>query len=724
MTVESQANRPQRPNSAAAGRTSLNRKGIASSAGTTPRANGGRYELEDGPSAAKVRSGDVGAALEGQASGGEELAIVERPVRSARLKLRHSSQVNEYTKLVERTVDNLKGDGGNGAYEDAQRILANIRKQYDEVHADAEKRESELMEIRKEVRLVEVEPQSTEALSYSNVSREDITNRLNAVINQVQESATTKTVYSHMVSRLKREVKIVEEKIKKMEDHLNRKTLEVEKKQKLSRRVHGEKVQKINELEAMETDMETERTACNAALDDLELVLQQRRNEVRRREDFERWRYEVAMEAASEAFQAMSGRFRKIYAIEKLTGNCLQKIIFEQAENSQKTEDGFQKIREVTGLSDVMDIVHKFLNRDTEHEQLLTSVREAEVRLHSLREAEMNRHDEGLGYDDADCSAPLATIYKKVDKEEQLLFKAQRDQEQHQRRLRNTTLLVDNIMQWARKITKSMGSFESEELDEIESMQDVVPFFQSLSQTIDRFFTQANEEMPPSKLSKLTSHACSKEYQEQHKLLSNKEFLRANCRVPASLDGSHVRPHSAGRHGHGHSHNQHSHRGGREQQDEEIATRAAEMTDDRDRLKREAKEFYNEKKEHQNRLAQQARRPYTACHARRNEDEHHGEHRGIHHGEHRAEDSPSHSLSPGRASASARESTNRGASADRTKHAAPKAPSRPSSRPSSRNGAAPVVPPGITRGAAAIAAAREGSNNRPTNSGRPLSSRK
>lgn len=39
-------------------------------------------------------------------------------------------------------------------------------------------------------------------------------------------------------------------------------------------------------------------------------------------------------------------------------------ISSDQAEQSQATEDGFQRIREVTGLTDVMDIVHKRLDRD------------------------------------------------------------------------------------------------------------------------------------------------------------------------------------------------------------------------------------------------------------------------------------------------------------------------------------------------------------------------
>ena len=41
----------------------------------------------------------------------------------------------------------------------------------------------------------------------------------------------------------------------------------------------------------------------------------------------------------------------------------MQRLTFDQAEQSEATEDGFQRIREVTGLTDVMDIVHKLLGQ-------------------------------------------------------------------------------------------------------------------------------------------------------------------------------------------------------------------------------------------------------------------------------------------------------------------------------------------------------------------------
>merc|ERR1719230_2376184 len=127
----------------------------------------------------------------------------------------------------------------------------------------------------------------------------------------------------------------------------------------------------------MEQDVDHERMVREEAHRYILTALQAKMDAKERRARFEEWRHEVALDAANEAFNASAGRLRKLYAVEKLAGNCLQRVTFEQVERSQTTEDGFQKIREVTGLTDVMDIVHKFLNRDVEHEQLKGSVKEA-----------------------------------------------------------------------------------------------------------------------------------------------------------------------------------------------------------------------------------------------------------------------------------------------------------------------------------------------------------
>merc|ERR1740122_479824 len=228
-----------------------------------------------------------------------------------------------------------------------------------------------------------------------------------------------------------------------------RKRREVHQKIVERERTHTEKVQKALEYDLLERDADSEREACKSARDVMEGELERRKDANKRRADFESWRREVALEAANEAFNASAGRLRKLYAIEKLAGNCLQKITYEQVERSQTTENGFQKIREVTGLTDVMDIVHKFLNRDVEHEQLRNTVKEAENRLEALRLKfdSFKRDTDGLTFD-ADPTGRSRDIYLEVEDHEGKLNQSLKEHEQSRQRLQGCTLQVEHMKRW------------------------------------------------------------------------------------------------------------------------------------------------------------------------------------------------------------------------------------------------------------------------------------
>jgi hypothetical protein len=327
-----------------------------------------------------------------------------------------------FLKLVERTTDNFVG-GDDTAVEDVRRILLQVRSQYDQVHHEAEKKEAALKTIREQIR----------AADSSHCNRADETHRLDDSWNQLQEkheetwkrineTKTSKKVYEHMLARIQKEQAILKQKMLKMEEHMARKSRELGQRQTESGRIHKEKVQVTEGHEALERDAAQEREACGAAREVMECELDRRKEANKRRADFESWRHEVALEAANEAFNASAGRLRKLYAIEKLAGNCLQKITHEQVDRSQTTENGFQKIRDVTGLADVMDIVHKFLNREVEHEQLKTSVKESEVRLEFLRQDfESFKHDtEGITFD-LKGNSSSGVIYKDVEGKEKEL---------------------------------------------------------------------------------------------------------------------------------------------------------------------------------------------------------------------------------------------------------------------------------------------------------------
>eukprot|EP00913_Durusdinium_trenchii_P001703 g1575.t1 len=246
----------------------------------------------------------------------------------------------------------------------------------------------------------------------------------------------------------------------------------------------------------------------------------------------------------------MAGRYRKIYAIEKLTGevfrtcivgcNCLQRLTFDQAEQSQATEDGFQRIREVTGLTDVMDIVHKFLNRDVEHEQLRCTVRESEDHLRQLREEEAGRPRENVL---VDAKPETRGLGAEVVECEQLLDDVRRDHDEIQEHLKKSTLLVDSLTRWAQKLRKSLAPIR--ELPAAHQSSDLPGFFGELVQVVHEFLQSAHAEMPDSRLVKMTNEAQGRVFAAQQKLLGDKEFLRSNCRVTMAVENMAGSPHPA-----------------------------------------------------------------------------------------------------------------------------------------------------------------------------------
>jgi hypothetical protein len=443
---------------------------------------------------------------------------------------------NDFLRLVERTEDAFTSSD-DPAVEDVRRILIDVRTQFDHVHMEAEKKENGLQHLREAIRVIENihgarDFESTKQDDHQGGMEKQLTDTLAAI----KDAQTSKKVYTHMLSRITKEQSILREKMLCMESHLGRKDAECHRKTALRERLVRKGAQSLQDLDILEQDIERERIVREEAHRNILSALQAKMDARERRSRFEEWRHEVALDAANEAFNASAGRLRRLYAVEKLAGNCLQKITFEQIEHSQNTEEGFQRIREVTGLTDVMDIVHKFLNRDVEHEQLKSSVKDSENRLQALQDQfnHFKQNTEGLSFD-PDTASRSRAIYLEVEEHESKLNQALKEHEQSRQRLQASTMQVEHMKRWANRIGKSLALFEDGM--RVDKPADLILFFQTMQRAVDKFIGHIVQQISAGKVQrKNMSQVASKEYHEASRLLTDRDFLRANCRVPASLD--------------------------------------------------------------------------------------------------------------------------------------------------------------------------------------------
>lgn len=156
---------------------------------------------------------------------------------------------------------------------------------------------------------------------------------------------------------------------------------------------------------------------------------------------------------------------RENFMIQKLWSVFLKRKMEHEMRKTSSVEDAFQKIRAATGLTDVQDIVHKFLTREQTYSQLLVAVAENERKIDMLKK------------ENEECNEQLHNIL--IDKEgiekrktapeiEQLdleISGLKKELDASKDRSQRVEIVTDQIYGWARKVLLKMDRHFTEGID-------------------------------------------------------------------------------------------------------------------------------------------------------------------------------------------------------------------------------------------------------------------
>merc|ERR1712135_280734 len=169
-------------------------------------------------------------------------------------------------------------------------------------------------------------------------------------------------------------------------------------------------------------------------------------------------------------------------------------------------------------------------------EQLKSSVKEAEARLDQLREQyeSFKRDTDGLTFD-TELTGRSRTIYLEFEENEAALSQAIKAHEQSRAKLQQSTLQIEHMKRWANRMAGSLKMFE--DCVRVDKPADLPIYFQQMQRAVDKFIAHIVQQISAGKVQrKNMSQVASKEFHEASRLLADKEFVKINCRVPASLD--------------------------------------------------------------------------------------------------------------------------------------------------------------------------------------------
>eukprot|EP00920_Eleutheroschizon_duboscqi_P012552 GHVT01029830.1.p1 GENE.GHVT01029830.1~~GHVT01029830.1.p1 ORF type:complete len:294 (+),score=86.15 GHVT01029830.1:635-1516(+) len=233
--------------------------------------------------------------------------------------------------------------------EDVRSILVNIRRQHDEIHVKCRRRGDELFELKEGLRLVENSNQTRKArLDALGQQKQEIDARMLAADEAVRGALTKQKIHMHMLERIKKEQRAFQRNLARQEMLVARKQGELKDALRNLQRHMQLRHNAAAAVEDVEMEADSENVLRRSSLGALKEKIQAKQDSLKRRDDFDRWRSDVAVTAAAAATAASVTQLMACAVLERVVGHSLEKKLVEQVQRAQVTEESFQKIRRAT----------------------------------------------------------------------------------------------------------------------------------------------------------------------------------------------------------------------------------------------------------------------------------------------------------------------------------------------------------------------------------------
>lgn len=264
--------------------------------------------------------------------------------------------------------------------------LALIRKRHDKIKQENLKKKAVLERLKKEYeRCTELAQSDTE----SNITVEKDIQTVNQTLENTgklyKNELKDRKSYEYVLNRMKKDKIAMELKANSIQISLKSTKYVLQSEEKKSQRIRETQYHSRMILSDMRKTFSQSKRKKVEHLEKIEKELKSREDIADRREDRQKRQIEIAEAAANEDKDSQEVKQRESLLLFKLWYNFLSRKLNCEMKNAVDVERAFSKIKSATGLSDVTEIVEKFLTREQNYFALIHAVTDAERKLTYLK---------------------------------------------------------------------------------------------------------------------------------------------------------------------------------------------------------------------------------------------------------------------------------------------------------------------------------------------------
>lgn len=287
------------------------------------------------------------------------------------------------------------------------------------------------------------------------------------------------------------------------------------------------KLQQIfNELQQDQKERDQRIIGLQKSIRNKEEALKNKMERVKRQTD-------IAEMAANENKDQNEIQMQEKFLVQRLYSAFLKKKMENEMNNNRYIEDAFQKIRTATNLSNVNEIVHRFLTREQTYSELLIAVSENERKIEKLRKDheywgeklhelqisdKKNEHKKQEGDKGHKILSPEVEV---LDRQINVLSK---DKEKSDELCKKVNLIADQVQGWSGRVTQKIDQHFGENITAYGDDKSLAFIFEKICEAVVKQLNQIINEEDEDERGYITAKDFMNDFCTQ-------EFLDKNIRV-------------------------------------------------------------------------------------------------------------------------------------------------------------------------------------------------
>lgn len=327
-----------------------------------------------------------------------------------------------------------------------------IRKRHDKVKEQNLKKKAVLEKLKKEYqKFNELAHNSQDNESYLVNKIDEVKKSLESVAKSYKNEIKDLKSYLYILDRMKKDKIAMEIKANSIQLSLKSTKYVLQSEDKKSQQIREVQFQSKMILKDIHRTFSQKRRKKNEYVSNLERELKSREDVALRRQGRQKRQMEIVEAAANDDKDSPEVKLREALLLFKVWFSFLNKKFTAENQKAIDVERAFSKIKSATGLTDVNDIVEKFLTREQNYLLLINAVTEAEKKLALLREENESAKEILYSLQFEDSKIKPETNALKLENRKKLA-QSQKVYINIKEKLKNSSKIYDQLINWTEKI--------------------------------------------------------------------------------------------------------------------------------------------------------------------------------------------------------------------------------------------------------------------------------